>query len=118
MFYKFLNKRISSKIFEFHPRAIKYLSDDLEKSDNETTAERLMVFNDYVLLHKHFETDQKRLYMINRNYLNFLKAIIFIYRTSQVSVSTGVLTAPAKIYQTINAVQKSFKEVAKSIKKF
>lgn len=106
---------MSSKISEFHPRAIKYLSDDLEKSDNEATAGRLRVFHDYALLHKHFETDQKRLYMINRNYLDFLKAIIFIYRTSRVSVSAGVLTAPAEIYHTINAVQKSFKEVVKSI---
>ncbi len=115
MFYKFLNKRISDKISKLHPLAIKYLSDDLEKSDNETIAERIKVFRNYTLLHKHFETDQKRLYMINRNYLNFLKAILFLYRTSQTSVSAGVLVAPPEIYHTINAAQESFEEATKSL---
>ena len=115
MFYKFLNKRISNKISELHSVAIKYLGDDLEKNDEKTVAERLKVFRNYALLHKHFETDQKRLYMVNRNYLNFLKAIIFLYRTSKVSVSAGVLTAPAEIYHTITAVQESFGEMIKSL---
>lgn len=114
MFYKFLNRRISDKISELHPIAVKYLSDDIEKNDSEVVAERLKVVRNYVLLHKYFEIDQKRLFMINRNYLNFLKAIIFLYKTSHASVSVGVLTAPTEVYHTISVVQDSFKELAKS----
>ncbi len=115
MFYKFLNRGISVKISELHPVAIKYLSNDLEKNYDEAVAERLRVFRNYALLYKRFETDQKRLYMINRNYLSFLKAIIFLYRTSQASVSAGVLTAPEEIYRTINAVNESFQVATESL---
>jgi thiamine kinase-like enzyme len=115
MFYKFLNRRISDKISELHPIAINYLSDDIKKNDDKALADRLKVVRNHALLHKHFEADQKRLYMINRNYLNFLKAIIFLYRTSQVSVSAGVLTAPAEFYHTISAVQNSFEELTRSL---
>ncbi len=115
MFYKFLNTRIGNKISELHPVAMKYLSDDIEKNDDKAVAERLMVVKNHALLHKHFEADQKRLYMINRNYLNFLKAIIFLYQTSQASVSAGILAAPANVYQTINAVQNSFREATDSL---
>ena len=115
MFYKFLNRRISDKVSEVHPIAVKYLSNDIEKNDDETIAERLRVIRNHALLHEHFEADQKRLYMINRNYLNFLKAIIFLYRTSQVSVSAGVITAPTEVYQNIIAVQDLFREATKSL---
>lgn len=115
MFYKFLNRRISDKISELHPIAVKYLSDDIEKNDDKVVAERLKVVRNHALLHKHFEADQKRLYMINRNYLNFLKAIVFLYRTSQASVSAGVFTAPVEVYHTIVAVQESFNEATKSL---
>ncbi len=115
MFYGLLNRRISDKISKLHPIAMKYLSDDIERNDDEAVAERLKVVRNHALLHKHFEADQKRLYMINRNYLNFLKAIIFLYRTSEVSVSAGIHTAPAEIYHTITAVQESFSEATKSL---
>ncbi|KKS84896.1 MAG: hypothetical protein UV60_C0013G0013 [Parcubacteria group bacterium GW2011_GWA2_43_11] len=115
MFYKFLNRRVSDKISELHPIAVKYLSDDIEKNDDKAITERLKVIRNHALLHKHFETDQKRLYMINRNYLNFLKAIVFLYRTSQVSVSAGVLNAPTEVYHTIIAVQDSFREATESL---
>ena len=94
---------------------MRYLSDDIEKNDDPAVAERLKVVRNHALLHKHFETDQKRLYMINRNYLNFLKAIIYLYRTSNVAVSAGVLMAPAKIYHTITAVQDSFTEATEAL---
>jgi hypothetical protein len=94
---------------------MKYLSDDMEKNDDKAVAERLKVVRNHTLLHKHFEADQKRLYMINRNYLNFLEAIVFLYRTSQASISAGVLTAPAEVYQTIVAVQDSFREATESL---
>lgn len=115
MFYKFLNRRISEKVSELHPIVMKYLSDDIEKNDGKAVVERLKVVRNYALLHKHFETDQKRLYMINRNYLNFLKAIIYLYKTSNVAVSAGVLIAPAKIYRTIISVQDSFEEAINSL---
>lgn len=115
MFYKFLNRRISDKISELHPIAMKYLSDDIENNDDKAIAERLKVVRNHALLHKHFEADQKRLYMINRNYLNSLKAIIFLYRTSQTSVSAGVLTAPVEVYHTIVAAQDSFREAVESL---
>lgn len=41
MFYKFLNKKISDKISEFHPIVVKYLSDDIERSDDESVMQRL-----------------------------------------------------------------------------
>jgi len=115
MFYRFLNRKISNKIFELHPIAMKYLSDDIDKNNDEATGERLKVVRNHALLHKYFETNQKRLYMINRNYLNFLKAIIFLYQRSHAHVSAGILTAPAKIYHTIIAVQDSFSEAVNSL---
>ena len=115
MFYKFLNKVTANKITRTHPMAIKYLSDDLENRSDSGSSERLKVFRNYTLLYKYFENDQKRLYMVNSNYLKFLKAIIFLYQTSQSSVSVGILTAPSKIYDTINAVQKIFEETVNSL---
>lgn len=111
MFYKFLNRLVSSEISELHPRAIKYLNDELDKEGNETVARRLKVFSNYALLKRHFEKDEKSVYMINKNYRSFLKAIIFLYRTSQMSVSVGILNAPTGIYQTINDVEASFEEL-------
>lgn len=115
MFYKFLNKRISKKISELHPISMRYLSNDIEKNYDETIAKRLETVRNYAILHKHFEIDQKRLYMINKNYLNFIKAIIFLYQTSQISISGGILTAPASVYHTIIAVQNSFEKATKSL---
>ncbi len=115
MFYKFLNRKISDKIGKLYPIAIKYLSEDFDKNDDEAISERLKVVRNYALLHKYYEADQKCLYMINRNYFNFLVAITFLYRTSRTSVAAGVLTAPAEVYHTISAVQKSFKELTKSL---
>jgi len=115
MFYKFLNKRISDKISKLHPIAVKYLSDDIERNNDEVVAERLKVVRHHALLHKHFEADYKRLYMINRNYLNFLKAIVFLYRTSNASVSAGVIIAPTEVYHTITSVQDSFNTATKSL---
>ncbi len=115
MFYKFLNKIIGNKISKLHPIAMKYLNNDMENNLGDFTTERLKVFRNYTLLYKHFENDQKRLYMINSNYLEFLKVIIFLYQTSQISVSAGILTAPSEIYRTINTVQKSFEEATNSL---
>ena len=108
MLYKFLNKRIGNKITKLHPIVMKYLSSSLELNSDNGSVERLKVFRNYTLLYKHFESDQKRLYMINNNYLKFLKAIIFLYQTSRVSISAGILTAPSKFYSTIHTVQESF----------
>jgi len=108
MFYKFLNRSISNNISELHPIAMRYLSDDIEKNDDKAAADRLKVVRDYTLLHQHFEADPKRLYIINRNYLNFLKAITFLYQTSSLSIQTGVAMAPLEVYSTINSVKKSF----------
>jgi len=99
---------MGNKITRLHPVAMKYLSGDLETNLDSGSAERLKVFRNYTLLYKHFENDQKRLYMLNNNYLKFLKAVIFLYQTSQASAS--ILTAPSEIYSTINTVQKSFEE--------
>lgn len=115
MLYKFLNRILGNKISKLHPIAMNYLNDDFEQNDDITTAERLKTSRNYTLLYRHFENDHKRLYMINSNYLKFLKAIIFLYQTSQTSVSAGVLTAPSEIYSTINTVQKSFEETVNSI---
>ena len=115
MFYKFLNKRVSKKISKLHSVVAKYLSDDVKKNDDKVISERLKVFRNHALLHKYFEADKKRLYIINRNYLNFLKAIMFLYKTSKHSVSLGVHTAPKEIYHTITAVQESFSDVTKSL---
>lgn len=115
MFYEFLNRRISNKISEFHPIAMKYLSDDIEKNNKEATAERLKVVRNYTLLHKYFETDQKRLYMINRNYRNFLKAIIYLHQTSPTFTQAGVLMAPTEVYQVISSVKQSFEDTTASL---
>jgi hypothetical protein len=115
MFYKFLNRRINNKISKLHPIAMKYLGDDLENNDDKAIVERLKVIKRHAVLRKYFETDQKRLYMVNKNYLNFLKAIMFLYRTSRASVSAGTFIAPTKVYHTIIAVQDSFRETVESL---
>lgn len=115
MFYRFLNGQKDNEISKLHPVAVRYLSEDLAKTGDQVVSERFDVTQDYALLHRHFEGDQKRLYMINKNYVHFLRAIVFLYKTSQLSVASGVMAAPANIYQVINAVQDSFKEMTQSL---
>jgi len=81
----------------------------------EVIRSRINVDKQYAALLVYFNSDQKRSYMVNRNYLNYLRAIIFLYQTSKLSVSAGVYTAPAEIYQTITLVQESFKEMVASL---
>lgn len=110
MLYKILNKITESKIEKLRPIAIKFLSNDIEGPGAEASADRLEVDKKYILLINHFGSDNKRKYMINRNYLNFLKAIIYLYKTSSDSIRIGVFMAPAEVYSTINFVKKSFDE--------
>lgn len=143
MLYRILNKITKSRVDKIRPVGVSFLTRDLKQQEDllekikegkdqavglthgsdttrvtdtiKTIEDRIKIDRQYIALLKYFSSDQKRLYMMNRNYLNFLKAIIFLYKTSQASVSVGVLTAPAEVYHTINAVQDSFKELTKSL---
>lgn len=108
MLYKILNNIIESKIKKLRPIAIKYLSNDLEGLGSQVASDRLTVDRKWIQLINHFTSDNKRKYMINKNYLNFLKAIIYLYQTSSISTRAGVLMAPTEVYDVINSVKKSF----------
>ncbi len=79
--------------------------------DIEAIKGRLKVDKQYDELSAYFATDYRRLYMVNRNYLKFLQAIVYLYRTGRSSISAGVPTASAEIYLGISATQKSFDEI-------
>ena len=143
MIFRILNSVTKAKVDKIRPKGVRFLNNDLKQQEDlleeikggkdtithfvhcsdTTWAEknidmikgRINVDKKYIALLAYFASDQKRLYIINRNYLNFLKAIIFLYSTSQSSASIGILTAPAKVYQTINAVQESFKDATNSL---
>ena len=115
MLYKILNKIVESKVEKLRPIAIKYLSNDLEGPGAEAASDRLVVDRKWVQLINHFVSDNKRKYIINRNYFNFLKAIIYLYQTSSTSVRAGVLMAPSDVYQVISAVKKSFDDATASL---
>lgn len=110
MLYKILNNLTESKIEKLRPVAIKYLSNDLKGPGSEAASDRLIVDRKWAQLINHFASDNKRKYMINRNYVNFLKAIIYLYQTSFASIQAGVLMAPTEVYTVINSVKKSFDE--------
>jgi hypothetical protein len=110
MFYRILNKITERKIAKLRPIAIKFLNNNMDERSRATSTERLEVDAQYLRLITYFAEDQKRRYMANRNYLNFLKAIIYLYTTSESSIQAGIFTAPAEIYYVINSVQKSFSE--------
>ena len=80
MIYKILNKITEKKITKLHPLAVKFLSNDLDGPGQKSSAKRLSVVRKYALLFEYLSKDNKRRYMINRNYLNFLKAIIYLYK--------------------------------------
>ena len=115
MLYKILNNLTESKIEKLRPVAIKYLSNDLEGPGSEAASDRLVVDRKWAQLINHFASDNKRKYMINRNYVNFLKAIIYLYQTSSTSTQVGVLMAPTEVYQVISSVKKSFEEATASL---
>ncbi len=115
MIYKILNKIIESKIEKLRPIVIKYLSNDLEGPCSGVASDRLVVDRKWTQLINHFASYNKRKYMINRNYVNFLKAIIYLYQTSSTSTQAGVLMAPMEIYQVVSSVKKSFDDITASI---
>lgn len=115
MLYKILNNITESKIGRLRPIAIKYLSNDLEGPGSEVAFDRLIVDRKWVQLINHFASDNKRKYMINTNYFNFLKAIIYLYQTSSTSTRAGVLMAPTEVYQVISSVKKSFDDTIASL---
>ena len=95
--------------------AIKYLSDDLEGPGSEAASDRLIVDRKWAQLLNHFASNNKRKYMINRNYLNFLKAMTYLYQTSSMSIRSGALMAPTEVYSVINSVKKSFDDATASL---
>ena len=101
MLYKILNNIFESKIGKLRPIAVKYLSDDLEGPGSEAASDRLIVDRKWAQLITHFASDNKRKYMINRNYFNFLKAIIYLYQTSSTSTRAGVLMARRKFTKSL-----------------
>jgi|SRR3989344_7465704 len=115
MLYRILNSITESKIGKLRPTAIKYLSNDLEGSGSEAASDRLIIDKKWAQLINHFASDNKRKYMVNRNYLNFLKAIIYLYQTSSISTQAGVLMASTEVYQVISSVKKSFEEATASL---
>lgn len=115
MLYKILNKIVESKIEKTRPLFIKFLLEDLEGAGAEASAERLTVERKYILLVNYFSNDYKRKYMINKNYLAFIRAVVFLYQTSPVSSRADVLMAPSEVYNTINSVRDSFNEITTSL---
>jgi hypothetical protein len=115
MLYRFLNKIIENKIEKLRPMARKFLKHDLSGPSKEAASERLGVDGKYLLLADYFKRDQKRKYMVNRNYLNFLKAIIYLYKNSSASIRAGIFMAPPEVYSAINSVQKSFDETVAAL---
>jgi hypothetical protein len=115
MLYKILNNLTVSKIERLRPVAIKYLSNALDGPGAEAASDRLVVDIRWAQLINHFSSDNKRKYMINRNYVNFLKAIIYLYQTSSTSIQAGVLMAPAEVYNIISSVKKSFEDATTSL---
>lgn len=115
MLYKILNNITELKIEKIRLTAIKYLSNDLDGPGSKAASERLIVGRKWAQLINHFASDNKRKYTINRNYLNFLKAIIYLYQTSSISAQSGILMAPTKIYNIINSVKKSFDDTTANL---
>ena len=141
MIYKILNKRLEKKIDTLLPKVGNVLHKDIDeqnilldrlkrgekiasmfadkeriKEAKQTINQRLDVFSDYKILHTHLKNDQKRRYMINSNFYKFLKALEYLYKTSNLSVQTGQLTAPNEVYFAVNAVMKSFFELIEEYK--
>ncbi|MEK7653803.1 MAG: hypothetical protein AAB345_00785 [Patescibacteria group bacterium] len=110
MLYKILNKFVEKKIAKIRPIAVKFLNDNMDEYSKKGSLERLEVDAQYSRLITYFADDQKRRHMINRNYINFLHAIVYLYSTSGSAIILGQLTAPAEIYHVINSVKKSFDE--------
>ena len=136
MIYRLLNSFLERKIEKIRPEAIgllnrsaKAFDESFEKADlkvrklfsdkwyleqnkaNKITVEaRIAVDKQYILISHHYKYDAKRRYMVNSNYLKYLRAIIYLYSTGP-SAGTGILSAPAEVYAVINSVQKSFNEI-------
>ncbi len=111
MLYKFLNIKAEREIEKLRPEAKRWLSKDVDKPNNEVTLERLEVNSNYIRLIEYFKSDQKRRYMINSNYLNYLKALIYLYSSSSMSVAAGIYSPPPNVLYVINSTQKTFVEL-------
>lgn len=116
MIYGILNKIVERRISKLRPVAKNFLSTDRGGSNEVVSVQRLEADKKYLLLIEYFKKDGKRRYMINRNYIKYLKAIIYLYSTSSNSVRMGVITAPQEIYRIINSVQKSFEDLINRLK--
>lgn len=75
----------------------------------ETIQQRQEVDKEYIFLIDHLKQDSKRRFMMNSNFYKYLKAMEYLYLTSNASVSGRVSMAPPEIYNTIKKVQESFK---------
>jgi hypothetical protein len=143
MIFSILNIVVESKVNKIRPISISFLTSDLKQHENlllkvregkdiavnlvyasdterieqniESIKKRITVDKQYGTLLRYFASDKKRLYMVNRNYLVYLKAILHLYRTSETHVATGVLLAPTKVYHSINATQESFSMLMNSL---
>ena len=140
--YKILNYFLEKRISDKRVNVRKLLANDLreqedlaqkQKSGDKTTnlvygsesetieeniqmiKERISVDDSYAKLINYFQNDAKRKYMINQNYLKFLDALTYLYKTSSIAVSAGIYSAPEKIYRILKDVKVSFQELEKSL---
>ncbi len=72
---------------------------------------RLNVKVQYLLLLRYFKKDKRRKYMINLNYYQFLKAILYLYNAE---IDRDLFLAPHKVYNSINETKKCFNELIKT----
>ncbi len=85
------------------------------KANIQIIKERISVDDSYTKAANYFQHDAKRKYIVNQNYLKYLNAIDYLYKTSAVSVGAGIYTAPEQVYKIINDVRGFFNELENTL---
>jgi hypothetical protein len=81
----------------------------------EMIKSRISVDDSYTKITNYFQRDEKRRYMINQNFMRYLNAVDYLYKTSSISVNAGIYTAPDNVYRIINEVEASFVELERTL---
>lgn len=142
MFYNLLNYYIEKKIFNKRLLVRKRLVNDLHEQedlikkhqiDDKATSifdntdierihsqisvikERIAVDDSYSKVVNYFQHDEKRRYVVNQNFMKYIDAINYLYKTSAISVSVGIYTAPDHVYIIINEVKNFFNELEEAL---